>query len=145
MLLGTVLLHVLCSSAVALLTSLVYLLRRALALERACPVAFAVFAVLVGVASVFGTVLVVVRLAVESQPECSVDAGCVPLAARLLLVVQRRRSHPASCCACTGNVRSYIHLGSYRTSTVRSGPAEHCVISDRPGDIHWTSASSTHR
>ena len=75
MLLGTALLHVPCSSAVALLTSLVYLLRRALELEQACPVAFAVFAVLVGVASVFGTVLVVVRLAVESQPEYSVSVG----------------------------------------------------------------------
>ena len=103
------------------------------------------FAVLVGVASVLGTVLIVVRLAVGSQPECSVDVGCVPLAARLLLVEQRRRSHPASCCVCIDNVRSCIHLGSFRTSTVRSGPAEHYVISGRPGDIHWTSASSTHR
>ena len=126
-----------------------YLLRRALELEQACPVAFAVFAVLVGVASVFGTVLVVVRLAVESQPECSVDVEGVPLAARSLLVEQRRRSsaarHHASCCVCIDNGRSYIHLGSFRTSTVRSGPAEHYVISGRPGDIHWTSASLTHR
>ena len=84
MLLGTALLHVPCSSAVALLTSLVNLLRRALEPEHACPVAFAVFAVLV--ASVFGTVLIVVRLAVEAQPECSVNVEGVPLAARSWLV-----------------------------------------------------------
>ena len=110
---------------------------------------FAVFAVFVGVASVLGTVLIVVRLAVGSQPECSVDVGCVPLAARPLLVEQRRRSsaarHHASCGVCIDNVRFCIHLGSFRTSTVRSGSAEHCVISGRPEDIHWTSASSTHR
>ena len=104
---------------------------------------------LVGVASVFGTVLVVVRLAVESQPEYSVSVGGVPLAARSLLVEQRRRSsaarHPVSCCVCIDNVRSCIHLGSFRTSTVQSGPAEHCVISDRPGDIHLTSVLLTHR
>ena len=110
---------------------------------------FAVFAVLVGVASVFGTVLAVVRLAVEAQPECSVNVEGVPLAARSLLVEQRRRSsaarHHASCCACTDNIRSCIHLGSFRTNTVQSAPAEHCVISDRPGDIPLTSALSTHR
>ena len=107
------------------------------------------FAVLVGVASVLGTVLIVVRLAVGSQPGCSVDAGCVPLAARPLLVEQRRRSsaarHHASCCVCIDNIHSCIHLGSFRTSTVQSAQAEHCVISDRPGDIRLTSAPSTHR
>ena len=107
------------------------------------------FAVLVGVASVFGTVLIVVLLAVEAQPECSVNVEGVPLAARSWLVEQRRRSsaarHPASCCVCIDNVRSCIHLGSFRTSTVQSAQAEHCVISDRPGDIPLTSALSTHR
>ena len=97
------------------------------------------FAVLVGVASVLGTVLIVVRLAVGSQPECSVDVGCVPLAARPLPVEQRRRSsaarHHASCCVCTDNIRSCIHLGSFRTSTVQSAPAERYVTSGRPGDI----------
>ena len=107
------------------------------------------FAVLVGVASVFGTVLIVVRLAVEAQPECSVNVEGVPLAARSLLVEQRRRSsaarHYASCGVCTDNVHSCIHLGSFHTSTVQSGPAERYVTSGRPGDIHWTSAPLTHR
>ena len=89
------------------------------------------FAVLVEVASVLGTVLIVVRLAVASQPECSVNVGGVPLAARSLLVEQRRRSsaarHHASCGVCIDNVHSCIHLGSFRTSTVQSAPAEHCV------------------
>ena len=110
---------------------------------------FVVFVVLVGVAPVRGTAWIVVQLVAGSQPECSVNVGCVLLAARSLLAEQRRRSsaarHPASCCVCVDNVRSCIHLGSFRTSTVRSGPAEHCVISGRPGDIHWTSASLTDR
>ena len=116
------------------------LLHRASELEHACPVAFAVFAVLVGVASVLGTVLIVVRLAVGSQPECSVDVGCVPLAARPLLVEQRRRSsaarHYASCGVCTDNVHSCIHLGSFRTSTAQSAPAERYATSGQLGDIH---------
>ena len=41
---------------------------------------------LAGVAPVFGTVLIVVRLAVEAQPECSVNVEGVPLAARSWLV-----------------------------------------------------------
>ena len=125
------------------------LLRRALELEHACPVAFAVFAVLVGVASVVGAVLVVVRLAVASQPECSVNVEGVPLAARSSLVEQRRRSsaarHYASCGVCTDNIHSCIHLGSVRTNTVQYAQAEHCVISDQPGDIHLTSVLLTHR
>ena len=108
---------------------------------------FVVLVVLV--ASVFGTVLIVVRLAVEARPECSVNVEGVPLAARSLLVEQRRRSsaarHYASCGVCTDNIRSCIHLGSFRTSTVQSAQAEHCVISDRPGDIHLTSVLLTHR
>ena len=107
------------------------------------------FAVLVGVASVFGTVLIVVQLATGSQPECCVSVEGVLLAARSLLAEQRRRSsaarHHASCGVCIDNVHSCIHLGSFRTSTVQSAQAEHCVISDRPGDIHLTSALSTHR
>ena len=150
--LGTALSHVPYSSVVALLTSLVHLLHRALVPEPACPVAVAVsvvFVVLVGVAPVFGTVLVVVQLAAGSQPVCSVNVEGVLLAARSLLVEQRRRSsaarHPASCCVCIDNVRSCIHLGSFRTSTAQSAPAERYSTSGQLGDIPWTSASSTHR
>ena len=97
------------------------------------------FAVLVGVASVFGTVLIVVRLAVEAQPECSVNVEGVPLAARSLLVEQRRRSsaarHHASCGVCIDNVHSCIHLGSFRTSTAQSAPAERYATSGQLGGI----------
>ena len=125
------------------------LLRRASELGHACPVAFAVFAVLVGVASVVGTVLVVVRLAVEAQPECSVNVEGVPLAARSLLVEQRRRSsaarHHLSCSVGIDNCCSCTHLEAFHASTVPSVPAGRYVTSGRPGDIHWTSAPLTHR
>ena len=76
MLLGTALSHVPYSSVVALLTSLVHLLRRASAsVAPIGPVVFAVSAVSVGVLPELGIVLIVVLLAVEPLLVCSASVG----------------------------------------------------------------------
>ena len=148
MLLGTALSHVPYSSVVALLTSLVYPLHRALAPEPACPVEFVVsvvfavpvvFVVLVGVAPVFGTVLIVVQPAVGSRLVCSVGDEGALLVARPWPVGQRRRSsvarHHLSCSVYIDNCCSYIHLESSHTSIVPFVPAGHYETSGRPVDI----------